>query len=671
MPSTITLSLNGIPQIGSFIELKLGGLNDLKETFQVQRFSPFQSSLGVDSNATLLAYSMSFIADYNLGGLFRVNFIEGVSNAMTIEHPNSGYFSNEMINDNTGEFFWFINNTPDREEIRISHTANESVSDKCSLVRLEITTNILATSYKIDNGSVVQNSQNPFEFNYFRGQIARVEVFSSSGASSYKNIKTPDILVGSNISTSYVNSPTGATLTVDVSQTYELQLTYSLDNIIFNSSNILFNLSAGNYTIYVRDQFGCTASKTFTIEDFNTSGTVDRIPYSDLPSKSNSIRFAKYLEHFNCNNYKNDENTLSTDLPYTQNNQSYNQLFQNCDVITTQVKTNYKNVVATVIDCQGNEFNIPVEKKSDNTDLKDKRTAFIYNLNNEGLQSGIYFTSGDIYEYGTFNITGSYSLNGNLPAWGVIGNFVFILGGWYQITNIVYDSSKSAYVLVIDLPYTEEETSLVVSSIYNLEQYDIYEFTISMINFYDRKIQVNITQTDDNESFIPVIYLSEIIDVRELQKDTLLIEYYNEENTDIFYATGIKNKIRVPIEFFSGGYSDETTSESTDTETYLINSENYETDLIAFKLTPKEIMRKIVQALSHKFVFLNEVQYVKSDSPEVNHLIGSNLYRINAQMTKANAVYTSNGIGQVFNIGSTDSPALIDKNSNGYLKVKN
>ena len=80
--------------------------------------------------------------------------------------------------------------------------------------------------------------------------------------------------------------------------------------------------------------------------------------------------------------FKNDENTLSPELPYTDNNQGYSQLFQNSDIITTQVKTNYTNVIPTVIDCEGNETVIPCEKKSNNTDLKDSRDCFIYNLNN-------------------------------------------------------------------------------------------------------------------------------------------------------------------------------------------------------------------------------------------------------------------------------------------------
>ena len=188
--------------------------------------------------------------------------------------------------------------------------------------------------------------------------------------------------------------------------------------------------------------------------------------------------------------------------------------------------------------------------------------------------------------------------------------------------------------------------------------------------FQDKKIQVNITQTDDDVSFPSQVYLSEIIDVATLHEGTVCIDYYNDNNTDMFYGTGIKNKIRMPIEYFGGSVIDETTSERTDINTYLISAEGYESDNIAFKLMPKQMMRKVVQALAHKFVFLNDVQYVKEESPEVSGLIGTNLYRMNAPMTKANAVYTSRGTGEVFSTGTYEIPNLLKTESDGFLKIK-
>jgi hypothetical protein len=674
MASKLTISLSGVPQENSFIELRVGFLNNIRETFKDLRISPFQSSIGNDTSITTFALYSAIVADYNISNLFVILYNVS-NNSISIEHPDEDFFKLEYVNDQTGGLLNFsVENTANPVVIDFQDVSfSTSDVDTCGNIKVTITTNVLAVKYKI-NRIEYPNINNPFTLDLLRSSLANITIEGFNGTTSQRTLDIPSNLVTANISVSYVNSPSGATVNILVTDTNLLELEYSLDNVNWQSNNSYSGILPGNYPSLVRDQFGCITLFNFTIPEFSEGGVGQRIPYSDLPSKSNSIRFAKYVDWGNCSNYKNDENTLSCQLPYTENALEYNQLFQNCDVITTQVKTNYRDIVVTVISLEDGEpiyDDIPVIKKSNNTDLKDCRTALVYDLADLGVQTGIYFMNGNICDYDTgLPTSDSYVLNGNLPQWGVIGNFVFVFGGWYEIVNIVYDETKSAYVIVIDYNYSGLESSVVVKSSYSIEKYDIWEFSINMDIFKNRKIQVNITQNDSDNSFEEQVYISEIIDVKETHEDAVLIEYYNDENTDMFYGTGIKNKIRLPIEFFSGNFSDVTDSEKTDRETYLINAQSYENDLIAFKLMPKQIMRKVIQALSHKFVFLNEVQYVKEDSPEVVHLVGTNQYRVNAQMTKSDAVYTSKGTGSLFNAGSLEIPSLLEIASGGYLKIK-
>ena len=384
------------------------------------------------------------------------------------------------------------------------------------------------------------------------------------------------------------------------------------------------------------------------------------------------VFYFKYIDFSNSTEYRNDENTQSNQLPYTQNARLYNQLFKNSDtVITTQLKTNYENVVATVVDEELIEHDIEVVKVVNYSNLKDRRDAIIYPIDNANNQVGLYFNGVDnIYDYFSGAITGNVDLNGALPLWGLVGNFVFVNNAWFEISNVIFDESVSSYVIVITTTYVGLPSVVEVSSIYNLEPYNIHEFNIDFSLFTNQKVQVNITQTDTNTSFPDVVYLSEIIEVAESYSDTLFMEYYNDKNTDIFYATGIKNKIHIPIEFFSGGILGETTTERTDINTFLIDAEGYENDLIAFKLMPKQMMRKVIQGLSHKFVFLNGVQYVKEESPEVVPVIGTNLYRVNAEMTKSNAVYTSRGLVGDISLTPLEIPNLLRTSSGGFLKIK-
>lgn len=705
MSSTIKIRILQQPVQGN--SLTFSNTNNLVEEFRAVRTGSGQSKISNQSiNETLVNLESSFNADYNNSG----NFIAFINKntptfsywQLLIEHPDENYFTQSNFNQSGSAFYVEFENTPNIYPLSVDSVtffpislglqyierveADSGVientdcvftefpipSNSCSNINVLVTTSEQVESYILGTDPIVNVSTNPFVISeMLRETTRKITVKNSEDNKGSIKFRTPDILVSNNVTSTYVNSPLGATISTLVSNTLYLTLKYSLDGTNFQTSNVFSSILEGDYNIYVKDQFGCSVSIPITIPSFESGGVGQRFPYSDLPSKSNSIRFAKYVDWGNCSNYKNDENTLSWQIPFTENACVYNQLFQNCDTITTQIKSNYKNIVVTVINEELVETDITVTKKSNYIDLKDSRDSRVYDLGGLGVQTGIYFTSGSTYDYFTGAVTGTYSLNGNLPAWGVIGNYVFYNSGWFQISNIVYDNSKSSYVLILDVAYTGTEQSVIVSSVYSLESYDIYEFDIDMSIFSNQKIQVNISQTDDNSSFPTEVYLSEVLDISETQESTISIEYYNENNTDIFYATGIKNKIRIPIEYFAGGYSDNVESERTDSNTYLINSEAYENDLIAFKLMPKQMMRKVVQSLSHKFVFLNDVQYIKEDSPEIVPLIGSNLYRLNAQMTKSNAVYTSKGKSENFSVGAFEVPSLLEIESEGYLKIKN
>ena len=649
----------------------------------VEEFDNVRSSSGTSARANGIEFTVrnlrdAFQADYNFGGSgpYLVELVSTHSLRISINVENFFTSSDFSTQASAGtNFLASFTNEPDTINLAVSSVNFFSAdSDFCNKIDASITTSEQIDDYSIDGGSTyVSVNSNPFlikNITRISGTLLRIR--KGSELFNYR-IKEPSVLLKANISATYTNSPQGATVTVlTVGSNFLLTYTYSLDGVTFQSSNTFTGILQGDYTFYVKDQFGCQVNKSITIPAFIDGGVGQRIPYSDLPSKSLSIRYFKYIDFSNSTEYKNDENTQSNQLPYTQNARLYNQLFKNSDtVITTQLKTNYENVVATVVDEELIEHDIEVVKVVNYSNLKDRRDAIIYPIDNANNQVGLYFNGVDnIYDYFSGAITGNVDLNGALPLWGLVGNFVFVNSAWFEISNVIFDESVSSYVIVITTTYVGLPSVVEVSSIYNLEPYNIHEFNIDFSLFTNQKVQVNITQTDTNTSFPEVVYLSEIIEVAESYSDTLFMEYYNDKNTDIFYATGIKNKIHIPIEFFSGGILGETTTERTDINTFLIDAEGYENDLIAFKLMPKQMMRKVIQALSHKFVFLNGVQYVKEESPEVVPVIGTNLYRVNAEMTKSNAVYTSRGLVGDISLTPLEIPNLLRTSSGGFLKIK-
>lgn len=686
MSSKITLEITSLPVFTHFVEFQQNEQNPFRESSVSNRTGVGMYEYGnygtLDDklNYTIGSLLGAFQLDHNSTGQF-TTMLDYLTNPLAppLLHITSNidnFFTAAKWKDVGNNYNATFVNVPAPTPVTIDSFvfAITSPGIPCTSVNASITASEVVDSYSFSpTGTFIPVSSNPFTVATLnRANSYFLYVRKGSQTSTARLVSTPSYFVSSDVSSSYVNSPSGATISIVVNPGLRgLTFEYSLDGgSNFQSSSVFSGILEGNYSISVRDQLGCSASIPITIPPFSDGGIGERTPYSDLPSKSNSIRYAKYVNWGVCTNYKNDENTLSWQLPYVENACEYKQLFQDCDNITTQIKTNYSNIVATVIDEQLVETAVTVTQKTFYTNLKDKRDARIYNIGGLSLQTGIYFMSGNIYDYTTGADIGDYNLNGGLPPWGVIGNYIYYNNAWYLISNIIYDESISAYVLVINSSYSGANASVTVSSIYNLEPYNIFEFNVDMFLFKDKKIQVNITQTDDDVSFPTQVYLSEVIDIATVHEGTVCIDYYNDNNTDMYYATGIKNKIRMPIEFFGGSVIDETTSERTDINTYLISAEGYEADNIAFKLMPKQMMRKVVQALAHKFVFLNEVQYVKEESPEVSGLIGTNLYRMNAQMTKSNAVYTSRGTGEVFTTGAFEIPQLLKTESDGFLKIK-
>lgn len=536
---------------------------------------------------------------------------------------------------------------------------SQASTTPCQNVAIEVETNILATKI-ISPVNVNPNTDNPFTFEWLRGQSISIVVEDANGNQYTQQVDTPSLLSPNDFDLQINSTPAGATIVVYNPTSIGFDFQYSLDNSSWQTSNVFSGLVAGNYTLYVRDLFGCSVSKTFVVDEFGI-----QTPYFYI-SKANSIRFANRIDFGDAGNYKTDENTLSCEvdvlLPYHEV-----QLFQTADVITTQFKSNYETNTAKVIRYNGDEVAVPVVKKSNYIGNKDSRDARKYDLGNG--KTGIYFISGDIYNYDTGFPTGeTHYLNGGLPIWAKSGGYVKVDAEWFLIEDILFDESKNAEIIVISSSYYGADVSVIAGTIYNIFDYEIYEFTIDMVDYIDEVIRVSIIAEDDN--FTTITLLSEDIFVQVVHEFTKEINYWNDDNTDIFYATGIKHKIRIPFFKRNGDVEESSETHKTDTNTVLLNSELYEVDEFIFEPVSKEIWRKLMIALSCKNVLIDGVGYVKSNSFDTEGpLEDTNLYVLTAKMIKTGNVFNSEISGSVdFNYTNVEVPGLIDIGSGGFLK---
>lgn len=675
--SKITIQFTVVPVNGNtlvFDQENVVYQKRMSQVFRTNRLGSFQTKipqliyddeLGESRYVGFISdfYKTAFDLDYNISGLFNVVSVPGDINSglgtviITANFPNAIF--DEPFTTISGVVFT-IENEVAAPEIHITDIDfSTATTNQCQNIKVNVTTDILAT--KVLSPVVINpNTNNPFSFDFLRGQTINVLVEDSNGKQSNQTITLPSPLTASNFTVTANNSPNGATAVITNTGLSGLTLEYSLDNATWQSSNVFPGLEVGDFTAYIRDQYGCSTSLTFSVSEFNITE-----PYFLYP-KSNSIRLAERVVWDYITVFKTDENTLScesdVELPYKEV-----QEWQSSDSITNQFRSNYASNVVTAEELDGTITNIPISQKTQNIGVKDKRDAIQYNLGSG--KTGIYFNAGNTYDFDTNVVNGSYLLNGGRPEWAVIGNYVQIGLSWFKIEQILYSEEKASDILVISNVYTGIEAAVIVGSIYNRENFEVYEYTVNMASFVNSDFRIKLVASDPN--FGTKTFLSEQINVQVKRSDLLEIKYKNSTNTDINYSTGIEHLIRVPFNKLSGKYEDESETYKTDTTAILLGSELFEIDEILLEPNTKEIWRKINIALSHDTIEVNGVGYVKSAGFTTEGPLGeTNLYVLTASMIKIGNVYNGNSSDS---FGYTDEenieiPNLLESDS-GYIEI--
>lgn len=530
--------------------------------------------------------------------------------------------------------------------------------DNNSYLKLRCETSDLAT--KIISPVSIDNTDNPFEIEVLRGSVStNLKLENSEGQQIDQIIFVPSAFTSDNLTVTVNNSPNGGTVIAQTINTTDLTFTYSIDNTTWQVSNVFDSLPEGSYTMYVKDQFDVAVSKTFVVNNIG----VDE-PYFYI-SSSNSIRFALNSEDGIQSDKRIDQNRLSyedfTDVLYKEI-----QHFQSDDIITTQYKTNYSNVSVSVVQNEI-ETSLGIIQQSNNLDLKDSRDAIKFNYGNN--KTGIYFIAGNKYDFDTGLVTGDYTLNGNLPEWAKVGEYIKIDNAWLEIENVFPSDDKQAEIIVLNVPYTGDETTVIVGSIYNRENYDLFEFITSMGLF--QNFQIKIHCLDDR--FQELIYLSEDIEVKEDLSGFSEITYSNDTNTDINYSTGIENKLWIEMDNVSGVFKGDSETHLTDTKTILLNGNVQQGK--EFKTIPYTlgIIEKVFKAFHHRELYIDGEKYVLFEEPEVEgRLDDSNLYVLTARLIKANELYKAKSYNSSLPYTGelVEIPAFISiDGGSGFIKI--
>lgn len=593
--------------------------------------SPYLGIIAATEAATNFANSMSL--DYS-------NIVDVArSNAdVTLTMKSDAYSFTWLLTDIVSVDFEIVEATTSPIKV-IQEVVSEAVVEPCSYLNLLVETDVLAVRY-YSYGTWKDNTENPFNTSLYRGTRSTVTVENADGSTAVLNNGQPfdyDKLSVDNIGINVSVNITGATVTVEATNVIGLELEYSLDGSNWTSSNVFTGQPEGAGLMWVRDQFGCEVAKDYVVTALGT-----RSPFLYI-SEANSLNFILQENINECEGvYSNVTNTFASKnnvlLPSCTET-----LISKCDPkITSQLKSNFENINVTLRSEVGVETEVPVVKMSGNINRFQSMDCTIYNYGEN--QMGVFFTSGNTYaEDGQIN--GSYALNGNLPDFAVLGNYITINGNTYQIKSILYDDRSyiQKRVIVLEAFYSGDIASAIIDCYYDVLPYEVYQFDIDFslldVGLYDVKV------VNSSESMDDIIYLTENINVADNHEDTLPIVYYNANNRDIFYKWKIENFIRVPYLGKSAVPKSESEISLGDNGAYVVDSRIYKSYEIKFGDHVESIMRKIEIATGCEFVFIAGEGFVGDDALEYERVGETNLYTISKTMVQSGTNYSTRDTG--------------------------
>lgn len=605
--------------------------------------------------------------NYNVTNAYNVTRNYATNEIEIVDNIGNKIFS-ESSNNTNGRITTDITNLQDIPPITITNiSVLENATDPCNLYDIEITTNV-------DSGNITRPVNQPItDFTSVITGVSRDSVdnldITVSNESGFTNrvIYTPkiqepnfDLRVISNL-----NNTSTLNIVYDLQANYstDFSIEYSLDNVNFFNSTSFSNLEVGNYTLYIRDNIGCSLSIDFEVTEQELN-VFQRVPIFNVSNSNGLISVRR------SNGLKNPLNSLSYETETGVNRRDFVQLYEKTDgLLTQQFESSYENVTVTLVDCQGNENNILFEQKSNNSNITDVRDVTLTTVSYlDQSYVGVKYVSGNTYDPDTLAKNGEYFLGSLTPSFMDTGDGIILEGlGTFRVQDKVFKDNTQVLVLDIlqfNFPIDITGQTIKGTTKYNQLDYELFEYSLDT-SVLDGSYYIKYNATDSE--FEDINEVTEWFNVSEKQDQTYLIEYYNSENNETNYSTGIRNKIRVPYDI-ELEYLPTDTQEVYNTDTNSVSIETTYRD--SWKLytesMPLQMVRKIGLAISNNRLFINGLSVNKSENIESEPITGSNLYKMVIQFISADYAYSSisqNGSiilpsGQPLNIGNEGNGLL-------------
>jgi len=648
MASTLKITFDSAPVLNEGIQVKINtgvGVSSVFETFVNLRQGPAQVTDGDRLQATT-NFTTAWNLDYkNFGSTNNLVALYNLYTVTIVLSNDTWQFdsvSGTLI-DNS-KVSAVINNEPIAAEYHAFLKGYDPDTNPCT----DLLTNLSASGgidyYKVyENGVLLlDNAASPFQVSFKRGTYHTIRITDSPGNLINKMpLNIPRKYIENDINTLVSNFTEGATLTINVDYIgeYNLPLSYSIDDVTFQTLNVFSGLPAGNYTVYVKDPFGCVTSKQIIIDGF-TDLTETVFTISDI----NALHFAKVEE-----GKKNLRNTLSCNELKRVTYPFYHRFLAD-DVITTQLKTNAAYLNIYTIDSEGTTNQLSAVQKSNNTNLKAKSTATYFDLG--GGRSAIRFGLVDILDYTTETVIEQADFGFSLPEWAnKQESYVTISGlGQVKIDSISYSDTYDSFILEFNIAFAGT-ADRIISAVYNLQPYELFEFTTAMATNPDL-FQVVIEAGLDADN-IQFTFISEKIKQVLDNENLFKIVYSDDENKgDMVYQTEIQHLIRLE------GQTDYIGEQNTegydgDTEFYATENSVYTSERFYFPRLSTNIAHKLRLVSAHKLLNINGIFYKIAETPEINTDINNNSKSFSVLLKSGGSEFLSKN--QEIISGSTES----------------
>lgn len=683
MASLVTIGIENQPDVNEYfsIQAQIGGstIQTIDIIFKATRSAIGQCAIGSSAPNTANNLRNALNVDYNASLLYNIT---RVANTVYITALNEEIEFVLGTNTAAPDVSIVIDNDAITPFTIDSITASQADSNPCSNIKLTVTCSEQADAINSPISQAV--ASNPFIFTIPRTYGAVAVQMTKDGVNHTLAVAVNQLLESyfdlnvivdtSGIASLNITPTPGIYSGGSSSLIHLVTPEYSLNNADWQTSTLFTGLTEGDYTLYIRDNLGCSISIDFSVDEFSPN-LVDYDPIAEI-SNINSIRF-KRVEEWSDDNPRNVENTLSfeedTELP----NRYFMQLFQKNDgPRKTQVRTNYESVAAKLIDCDGSETSLTVAKVTNNMNITDVRDGLVLYRGGTN-QVWFFFMAGSTYDPDTLTENGTYNLNGSKPDFMNVGDYVNLEGfGWAEIleTEVVDAGDLPPFNTQLTLIKTSAITApgfytnfdeIKITSIYNRLDFERYEFAVDFSALEGHyKVQVDITDSN----FGSKQFLSEWLDVRDEHCKTHRIDYYNTEANEINYSTGITHRLRIPY-VLKLRWNPNSQQDIYVTDTNTVPLENKYRSFWEFNARPlpTAMAEKLVLALLQDRLFIDGVNYVCEGEPE-RKTIGSQ-YQIKANLVKGDYVYDGNNSlsGEV--VIADGTLLAIDPSASGFLLV--